>query len=75
MFTKMPEAGLTDEQFERVTVLLDLLGPEMLPDNPMVCDTIIRTLIKWEDEKGLDWIKKNIVPIRNDLEQALSIFG
>ena len=41
MFTKIPKAGLTNAQFERVTVLLDLLGPERLPANPMVCDVII----------------------------------
>ena len=75
MFTKIPKAGLTNAQFERVTVLLDLLGPERLPANPMVCDVIIETLIEWEDKKGLDWIKKNIEPIRNDLTQALEIFG
>ena len=74
MFTKMPEAGLTDAQFERVTELLDLVGPELTPDDPMLLDTLIRSLNDQADTMGMSWMRSNKKIVRGQVETALDVF-
>lgn len=70
LFKGYPRGGTMyeEELFEKLSEALDLLGRENLPDSPSTEEVVMQTLVEMIQDKGMDYIRKNRLPLQNQLK-------
>ena len=64
-----------DDQFLKLSELLNLLGPKNLPINPGASNQVIETLLNREHEHGMNWMRKNMEALRHEVMVLNEFFG